>query len=250
MAATSNSVTTIKDEEALEHLARVPIFQTLGPDDLNALAAITRIVRYAPGEQIFGAGEASNALHVVIDGTVRLMQTATDGPMRLAATREPGQCYGEIGFLTGQPLHLAALNGPAPGRHVVLDRKAFEALALRHPALAHAVMTALIDTLIRRMDNVPPYVRDYLVWGHRPRLAAPPATHAGWGYQLFLAVGAAWGVVATLLWLGLESVFMPHVVRTITSMGLTMIALTIAGALAGLALGAILSLTPARSDPS
>lgn len=40
---------------------------------------------------------------------------------------------------------------------------------------------------------------------------------------------------------------MPQVVRTITSMGLTMIALTIAGALAGLALGAILSLTEART---
>lgn len=245
MTATSNPVATL-NEEALEHLARVPIFQTLGADDLETLAAITRIASYAPGEQIFGAGEPSSSLHVVIDGTVRLMQTA-DGPMRLAATREPGQCYGEIAFLTGQPLHMAALNGPAPGRHVVLDRDAFAALARRHPALAHTVMTALIDTLIRRMDNVPPYVRDYLVWGHRPRLSAPPAPNAGWGHQLYLAVGAGWGILATLLWLALESVFMPQVVRTITSMGLTMIALTIAGALAGLALGAILSLTEART---
>lgn len=231
---------SLNAEQATDHLAQVPIFQTLAPEDLCALAGITREVTYAPGEQIFGAGEPLSTLHIVLEGTVRLMEQESGGTMRLAATCEPGRCFGEIAWMTGQPLRLAALNGPSPGRHVLLDRHGFDALARRNPALGHAVMAALVDTLVRRSDHVPTDLRDYLIWGHRPRVAAPPGPQA-FGTQAFLFLGAAWGVVGTLLWLGLEAVLMPQVVRTLTSMGLMMGALTVAGAAAGYALGVLLS---------
>ena len=227
-------------DRVVEHLAAVPIFEALEPEQLEALASAAQLVNYAPGETIFKAGEPGTTLHVVLEGTVRLLAHEGDGgPPRLAATREPGQCYGEIGFLTGQPRHMTALNGPEAGHHVVVDRRMFEKLVQSHPAVGQVVMTALVDTLVRRMENLPPYVRDYLVWGHRPRPAAPPAMHTISRPQLFAVAGMIWGALATGLLLMLESWLEPGIVRTITSMGVTLIALSTAGCLCGLALGAL-----------
>lgn len=224
-------------ERVLEHLAAVPIFQSLPPEQLQAVASIARLSTYAPGEPIFHPGEPATTLHVVLEGTMRLVQpSAPDGQVRLAASREPGQCYGEVGFLTNQPRHLGALNGPEAGQHLIVDRADFERLVARLPALGQTVMTALVSTLVRRMDNMPPYVRDYLVWGHRPRPVAPPGPRSTARGHAFAVAGGAWGFMAALFMLGLELVFAP-VARPAASAVLAVLGLTLAGMIAGQMLG-------------
>ena len=86
-----------REQEAIELLARVPVFETLGPKDLAQVAAVTVAAPFDAGHVIFREGDAER--HV-------LRRRATATPARSASTATaarstlahfgPGDIFGEL----------------------------------------------------------------------------------------------------------------------------------------------------------
>ncbi len=96
-------VTVTQSNEALELLARVPVFEGLAPHDLARVAQVAVPRSFAPGQVIFREGDASDTAYVVAQGHARALREhrgAMEGPgsgRSIALARfGPGDFFGEL----------------------------------------------------------------------------------------------------------------------------------------------------------
>jgi CRP/FNR family transcriptional regulator, cyclic AMP receptor protein len=77
-------------------LARVPVFDELGPDDLRRVADLTVPRRFEAGESVFREGDDSDTCYVVHSGHARALREHPDGRQITLATFGPGDIFGEL----------------------------------------------------------------------------------------------------------------------------------------------------------
>jgi CRP-like cAMP-binding protein len=88
MAATS--------EETIALLHGVPMFSTLGVEDLVPVADVTVPRHFGAGEIVFREGDRSDTCYVVRSGRVRAIREHTDGRTITLATLGSGDIFGEL----------------------------------------------------------------------------------------------------------------------------------------------------------
>lgn len=84
------------------NLAAIPLFSTLEPEGLEALAARGTPRTFLRGQLLLKQGAASNVMYVIRDGAVRVTRQADGNTMALGVVG-PGGIVGEIGLLDGLP---------------------------------------------------------------------------------------------------------------------------------------------------
>ena len=77
-------------------LARVPVFEQLGPAELAAVAAVAVPRRFETGDVVFHDGDASDTCYVVRNGHARAVRQHPDGRQITLATFGPGDIFGEL----------------------------------------------------------------------------------------------------------------------------------------------------------
>jgi hypothetical protein len=95
-----------RSERRAEQLARNPLFAGLSPQELATLAALTRCLRFGPGETVVREGEAGDCLYQVLSGTVEVRKEGPGGSD--ASDREVAQLatdavFGEMTLCTDAP---------------------------------------------------------------------------------------------------------------------------------------------------
>jgi CRP-like cAMP-binding protein len=129
--------------ERLLHLRTLPILGTLNPADLGLVADQTRTRVFEKGEALLREGEPIAAVHVVVEGRVRLQRGG-----RLLGHATSGAGVGGLGFLARDPNGVDAV---AETEVVALELEGEtldEILEDRFPILQHALRgtsRALID---------------------------------------------------------------------------------------------------------
>lgn len=83
-------------EETIALLQTVPVFSTLGPEDLAEVAAVTVPRQFASGEMVFREGDSSDTCYVMRSGRARAIREHTDGRTITLATFGPGEIFGEL----------------------------------------------------------------------------------------------------------------------------------------------------------
>jgi CRP/FNR family transcriptional regulator, cyclic AMP receptor protein len=83
-------------EDTVALLARVPTFETLGPEELAHVAAVAVPRRYEPGQVVFREGDASDTCYVVRAGHARAIREHADGRTITLANFGPGDIFGEL----------------------------------------------------------------------------------------------------------------------------------------------------------
>jgi small-conductance mechanosensitive channel/CRP-like cAMP-binding protein len=140
MTETETSIRGRAESEAVaatRRLAAVDLFAALAPETRDELArrALRRI--FDSGEAIVGEGEPGDSLLVIDRGRVRIAK----GDLALA-TLGPGEFFGEMSLLTGEPRSASAV-AETPTEVIVLDRAALAPLLERDPALAETLSRLL-----------------------------------------------------------------------------------------------------------
>jgi small-conductance mechanosensitive channel/CRP-like cAMP-binding protein len=120
-------------------LARSKVFAELPEDALDALAAASRWLVFAPGETILKEGDASRALYALIEGRV-VVQVGT----RQVATLDAGEVVGEIAFLLGEP-RSATVRADGPVAVVEVDGPALGSLLSEHAELADQLAKRMLE---------------------------------------------------------------------------------------------------------
>ncbi len=83
-------------EDTVALLARVPTFETLGPEELAHVAEVAVPRRYEPSQVVFREGDASDTCYVVRAGHARAIREHADGRTITLANFGPGDIFGEL----------------------------------------------------------------------------------------------------------------------------------------------------------
>lgn len=84
-------------------LQRLDLFAPLSESERQQLAAGAKERRYAPGEIIVREGDKSSSMFLVESGQLAVSIHGARGDTRKLALLEPGEAFGEISLLTGEP---------------------------------------------------------------------------------------------------------------------------------------------------
>ena len=126
-------------------LRTVPLFSDLSPGDLGRVAALAEECAYADGEVIAAEGEIGEELHLVVEGTVRVVQDR-HGAERDLARRTNGDVIGEMSIITKTP-RVASLVAEGDVRTIRIGHREFESMIRERPDVALAVMRVLAHRL-------------------------------------------------------------------------------------------------------
>jgi CRP/FNR family transcriptional regulator len=86
--------TSAQDTAAL--LGRVPVFETLGPDEIVHVADVAVPRSFRAGEVVFRENDDSDTCYVVRSGHARAVREHADGRQITLATFGPGDIFGEL----------------------------------------------------------------------------------------------------------------------------------------------------------
>lgn len=127
-------------------LGPLPLFAELTPENVAILADASRRVTYTRGERLMKQGEPGDSLFVIEEGRVRV-DVGSDGAaaddasrgaaaaMVTVAERGPGEYFGEMSVLTGEP-RSATIVAEDETTVVEVDRAAFAAVLRADPHVA------------------------------------------------------------------------------------------------------------------
>ena len=132
----------------LDHIARVPLFEGLPPEQIEDLAMIVTDQAFGKGENIFAEGEEANGFYVVITGRVKIFKLSPDGKEQILHFFGPGEPFGEVPVFAGQHFPASA-EAMEESRVFFFPRKSFVDLIKRNPSLA-LNMLAILSKRLRR----------------------------------------------------------------------------------------------------
>src|SRR5215207_6499745 len=90
-------------------LAQVKLFAGLSADDLVARAANLQRRRYGKGQFIFQQGDPGLCLYLVESGKVKIASYSSEGKGLILNLLSPGDFFGELALLDGEPHSADAL---------------------------------------------------------------------------------------------------------------------------------------------
>ena len=123
-------------------LRRAPLFDGMADDLLAAVAPLVERRTAAVDEVLVREHDHGDSLFLILDGQVRVVSDAASERVLLARLG-PGECFGEMALLSGEPRTAAVIASTACTLGV-LSRANFNNLAAREPALRGA-LEALVE---------------------------------------------------------------------------------------------------------
>jgi len=147
-------------------LAQVAIFAGLDEDGLRELASVARRRTFRAGEVIFHRDDPGQVLYVIRSGKVKIYITSQDGQEVSLAVFGPGDYFGELALLDGQPRSASAV-AIEPAETYTLQRTDFIKAVMSHPRIAVQVM----NVLSRRLRQTDAMIEDLLFLDVHGRVA-------------------------------------------------------------------------------
>lgn len=138
-------------EQAANFLERASLFRDLDEATRARLAERAIERSYKKGQLIFYQGDPAEALFVVIEGRVKVVVTSEEGDEMLLVTLEPGDTFGELALIDGEPRSASAETLEAT-KVLMLTRTTFLDTMHQSPALTEALLRSL-GAVLRRLTE-------------------------------------------------------------------------------------------------
>jgi CRP/FNR family cyclic AMP-dependent transcriptional regulator len=155
----------------IDSLARVWLFNGLTKGDLVRLSQLAKTKVYRPRETIVAKGEPATEFFVLLRGRAKVSAQGAQGADTAINVMGPGEVFGEIGILDGQP-RSATVTSLEECEMAVVDKRAFHGLLASSPPVAIkllAVLAGRIRELTIRVEDrafleVPARLAKQLLW--------------------------------------------------------------------------------------
>jgi CRP-like cAMP-binding protein len=129
-------------EETIVLLQGVPVFSTLGADDLAQVAEVTVPRSFVSGEIVFREGDSGDTCYVVRSGRARAVREHVDGRSIALATFGPGEIFGELAMFDSE-LRSATLEAIEETVAVAILGADMRRLLKAHPDIALKLLISL-----------------------------------------------------------------------------------------------------------
>lgn len=136
-------------------LSANPFFASLGEEAVAALASLCVTRSLDVGRTLFVQGDPGDALYAVRRGQVRIVAETPDGRSTTLNLLGPGDVFGEVALLDGQPRTATAV-AMEPTELFAILRRDFLAMIEQHPQIAIRLiefLCARIRWLSRRAEE-------------------------------------------------------------------------------------------------
>src|SRR6185437_14776053 len=101
VSANMNMLSTEQRQEIVEFLKEHSIFKVLDIQILEGIAPIFAEVQYGPGQIVFKQGDPADAVYIVRQGSVEVIQG--EDPPKILAYVTAGECFGEMALIHETP---------------------------------------------------------------------------------------------------------------------------------------------------
>ena len=133
-------------------LSKVPFFAGVPMDELEKLASSLQRRTVRAGKAVFRQDDPGSSLYVIESGVVKVQRTSPEGKEVILTILGPGDFFGELALLDGEPRSADAV-AKEDTALLVLERDDFLAFLDRAPAVATKLLAALSRRL-RRTDQL------------------------------------------------------------------------------------------------
>ena len=137
-------------------LAQVPLFNSLGDDELARLARGTHELTAARGEILFHKGDAPSGFYLILDGQVKLALTSARGNEKVVDVIGPGQTFGEA-VMFMDATHVVFAQALVETRLLLISRAVLLGELENDPQLARKMLAALSMRLHHLIADVEAY---------------------------------------------------------------------------------------------
>ena len=127
-------------------LGETPLFRGLDPALLARIAASAQWLSLPGGAPLFSAGEAADALYVVLSGSLGVMSPDSRAQRRFVARLAAGESVGEMGLISGRPrlFSVVALRNTELAR---ISSKAFNEVLRGEPEAMLRIAQLVVERL-------------------------------------------------------------------------------------------------------
>jgi CRP-like cAMP-binding protein len=141
------------DPAKREILRRVRAFAELADPECDAVLAVLKARRGAPGDVLFKEGDRGDSLMIVLDGYVVASVRSDAGNVEELARLGPGEVVGEMAFVDAEP-RSATVSSPAGATVLEFTRAALGGLYRTAPRVAAAIQRNVLFDVARRLRDV------------------------------------------------------------------------------------------------
>ena len=131
-------------------LADLPLFAALGPEELQLLAQAVEVIQLQPGETLFKAGDAGEAMYIVASGEMEISVVDRAGQKIVLTGRHRGDVFGELAMLDAGN-RTATATALLASELLELDRGDLLLLVTRKPEAALHLLGAM-GAMTRKAD--------------------------------------------------------------------------------------------------
>lgn len=135
-------MSSVPEHDEGPQLDRVALFADLESASLQQLAQVMRRRTFRAGEAIFHRDDPGQVLYVIKDGRVRIRLTSAEGQEVALDVFGPGESFGEMAILDGQPRSADAI-AIDKVEVFTLQRQDFISVIRNQPDIAVEVMKSL-----------------------------------------------------------------------------------------------------------
>ena len=155
----------------INSLSKIWLFNALAKDDLLRLSHLAKTRVYKARETIVTKGDPANEFYVLLRGRAKVTAQGKEGADTAINVMGPGEVFGEVGILDGQP-RSATVTTLEECEMAVVDKRAFHGLLASSPPVAIrllAVLAGRIRELTIRVEDrafldVPARLAKQLLW--------------------------------------------------------------------------------------
>lgn len=167
----------VVDPDKRAILRRVRAFADLGDADCDAVLAVLKARRGAPGDALFKEGDRGDSLMIVLDGHLVASVRSDSGTQEEVARLGPGEVVGEMAFVDAEP-RSATVTAPAGATVLDFSRDALASLRANAPRVAAAIQRNVLFDVARRLRDAGEKLTD-AASGAAPRSMRGPAGAGG-----------------------------------------------------------------------
>jgi CRP-like cAMP-binding protein len=140
------------DAQKREILRRVRAFADLGDEECDAVLAVLKARRGAPGDVLFREGDRGDSLMIVLDGQLVASVQTEGGVSETIAALGPGEVVGEMAFVDAEP-RSATVSAPVGATVLEFTREALAGLRRTAPRVAAAIQRNVLFDVARRLRD-------------------------------------------------------------------------------------------------
>jgi CRP-like cAMP-binding protein len=138
-----------------------PLFENFNLTEIRLLSEFMQVYRTEPGVEIISEGEAGDFMVFLIEGQIEVFKQDRWNAPRLIAVIAPGQSFGEMSMIDGEP-RFASCIAAERSMIAVLSRDSLASIILEQTTLGAKILMELVLMLSQRLRQTSSQLLAYM----------------------------------------------------------------------------------------